>query len=143
LTQPINSFFSSSKELSQLSGKVRQLRVLQSQYELVVPPSLHRASHVAQIEQGNLTLMANNSAVAAKLRQMTPELLKQLQLQGSEVTVIQVRVQVTITPDKPAAPHPALISTQGKVHLNVLADSLLDSPLKLAIQRLAGSKKTK
>jgi hypothetical protein len=142
LTQPINSFFSSSKELSQLSGKVRQLRVLQSQYELVVPPSLYRASHVAQIEQGNLTLMANNSAVAAKLRQMTPELLKQLQLQGSEVTVIQVRVQVTITPDKPAAPPPALISAQGKVHLNDLADSLHDSPLKLALQRLAGLKKS-
>jgi hypothetical protein len=87
--------------------------------------------------------MANNSAVAAKLRQIAPELLKQLQLQGCEVTVIQVKVQVTITPDKPAKPSPALISTQGKVHLNELADSLHDSPLKLALQRLAATKKIK
>jgi hypothetical protein len=142
LTQHINSFFSSSRELSQISGKVRQLRVLQSRYELVVPPSLSRASHVAMIEQGNLTLMANNSAVAAKLRQMTPELLKQLQLQGCEVTVIQVRVQVTPSPDHPPTPVHSSISNQGKVQLNEFADSLDDSPLKSALQRLAGAKKS-
>lgn len=142
MTQHINSFFSSSRELGQISGKVRQLRALQSHYELVAPPSLSRASHVAQIEQGNLTLMANNSAVAAKLRQMTPELLRQLQLQGCEVTVIQVRVQVTLNPDKsPTHIHPS-ISNQGKVQLNELADSLHDSPLKSALQRLAGTKKS-
>jgi len=91
------------------------------------------------MEQGVLILAANNGAVAAKLRQMTPELIKQLLLQGCEVTGIQVRVQVTIPP-QPISVSPAAISNQGKQHLNMLAETLNDSPLKHALQRLAKNK---
>ena len=91
------------------------------------------------MENQVLTLAANNSAVAAKLRQMTPELVKQLQLQGCEVTGIQVKVQVTLTPDSPAT-STAQLSSQGIAHLSSLAKNMGDSPLKRAIQRLAGIK---
>jgi len=109
-------------------------------YEQVAPPSLLRSSHVIQIESNVLTLAANNSAVAAKLRQMTPELVRQLQLHGCEVTGIQVRVQVT----SPPAAHtaiPASLSVRGKQQLSELAATLCDSPLKSALQRLAANKK--
>jgi hypothetical protein len=140
LPQRLNSFFASNQELRQLSGKVRQLRAFQLHYEQVAPASLLRASHVIQMEQNVLTLAANNSAVAAKLRQMTPELVRQLQLRGCEVTGIQVRVQVTSPPDARAA-IPASVSAQGKQQLSELAATLSDSPLKSALQRLAGNKK--
>lgn len=93
-----------------------------------------------QLEHNVLTLAANNSAVAAKLRQMTPELVRQLQSCGCEVTGIQVRVQVTL----PLIPHtatPSSMSAQGKLKLNDLAATMADSPLKDALQRLAGRKK--
>ena len=138
MTQRINSFFSSSQELLQLSGKVRQLRAFQLHYAQIAPPSLLRASSVSHIENGTLTLTANNSAIASKLRQMLPELLKHLQLQGCEVTGIQVRVQVTIPPNKVTAP-PSMISVSGKHQLNELAKSLGESPLKTALQRLAAN----
>jgi hypothetical protein len=140
LAQRLNSYFTTTKELSQLSGKVRQLRLLQQQYTKIAPPSLLRASHVEQLEQQVLTLTANNSAVAAKLRQLAPELLKQLQQYGSEVTGIQVRVQVTINTHKPS-PRAASISPQGKQHLAEFATSLADSPLKQALQRLSINKR--
>ena len=90
-----------------------------------------------QIEDRILTLAANNSAVAAKLRQMAPELITQLQLHGCEVTGIQVRVQVGFQPAKHPNT-PASVSTEGKQQLSDLAASLKDSPLKMALQRLAG-----
>jgi hypothetical protein len=139
LTLRLNSFISSNRELSQISGKVRQLRAFQQHYKQITPPSLSRSSQVMQIELGVLTLAANNSAVAAKLRQMTPELLRQLQLQGCEVTGIQVRVQVT----QPAVPKPHIthkISNQGKQTITELADKLADTPLRRALQRLIGNK---
>jgi hypothetical protein len=92
------------------------------------------------MEQKVLTLAANNSAVAAKLRQMTPELLRQLQLRGCEVTGIQVKVQVTSPPHARATVRVS-VSAQGKQQLSELAATLSDSPLKSALQRLAGNKK--
>jgi hypothetical protein len=140
LSQRLNSFFSSNQELRQISGKVRQLRAFQSHYEQVAPPSLLRSSHVAQIEDKVLILAANNSAVAAKLRQLAPELIRQLELQGCEVTGIQVRVQVTLPPTTHIA-HPSSLSEQGKQQLSNLAATLSDSPLKSALERLARYKK--
>jgi len=136
LSQRLNSFFSSNQELRQISGKVRQLRAFQSHYEQIAPPSLLRSSHVAQIEGSVLILAANNGAVAAKLRQLTPELIRQLELQGCEVTAIQVRVQVTLPPNA-HTPHPASLSAKGKEQLSNLAATLSESPLKSALERLA------
>ena len=114
---------------------------MQLHYAHIAPPSLLRASHVIQLEQNVLILAANNSAIAAKLRQMTPEFVSQLQLRGCEVTGIQVRVQVNTPPDTYTTA-PASISVEGKQLLNELAETLADSPLKRAIQRLAATKKS-
>ncbi len=141
MTQRLNSYFSSSPELRHISGKVGQLRAYQTHYAQVAPPSLLRSSQVLLVEQGILTLAANNSAVAAKLRQMTPELVEQLQLHGCEVTGIQVRVQVTLPPNiHPATP--TTLSVRGKKQLIDLAATLSDSPLKSALQRLADKTKS-
>ena len=140
MPQRLNFIFASSQELRQISGKVRQLLALQSHYEKVAPPSLLRSSHVMQLEHDILILGANNSAVAAKLRQMTPELVRQLKLHGCEVTGIQVRVQVTLPPIQHTAT-PSSMSTVGKLKVSDLAATMADSPLKNALQRLAGYKK--
>jgi hypothetical protein len=132
VSQRLNSFLASSQELSQLAGKAKQLLILQHQYEQVVPPTLRRASRVMQYDQHTLILSANNSAVAAKLRQMTPDLLTNLHNLGCEVTLIQVRVQVDRSAPVPATVKPVL-SSSGKQQLHKLADTLADSPLKRAL----------
>jgi hypothetical protein len=119
---------------------VQQLRAFQLHYEKIAPPSLLRASHVLLIEHGILTLAADNGAVAAKLRQLIPELIRQLGLDGCEVTGIQVRVQVALPPAIHAT-HPSTMSLEGKQKLAELASTLSDSPLKSALQRLASLKK--
>jgi hypothetical protein len=136
VSQRLKSYFGASPELRQLSGKAGQLLALQRLYEQVAPASLMRYSRVLQLEQQILTLAANNGAVAAKLRQLAPELTQRLQNMGCEVTVIQVRVQVTL----PAAEYtsaPPTLSATGRKRLIELAVDLPDSPLKSALQRLA------
>jgi hypothetical protein len=136
VSQRLNSYFGASPELRQLSSKAGQLLSLQRHYEQIAPASLMRCSRVLQLEHKILTLAANNGAVAAKLRQLAPELTSTLQNRGCEITGIQVKVQVTL----PAAEYtlaPPTLSATGRNRLIELAVGLPDSPLKSALQRLA------
>ena len=134
MTFKLKTLLDTQQNLKQLSGKLQRLRTIQSAYELIAPTSLKHASHVMNVDNGLLTLAANNGTVAAKLRQMTPDLLERLKLHGCEVTGIQVKVQVTL-PRPARHKSPATLGPKGKQQLDTLADTLLDSPLKTALQR--------
>jgi hypothetical protein len=136
VSQRLNSYLNASLELRHLSGKIGQIQALQRLYEQVAPASLIRYSRILVLERQMLTLAANNSAIAAKLRQLAPELLLQFQNRGYEVTGIQVRVQVS-SPLPEYTPTPPVVSVVGQKRLNELATELPDSPLKSALQRLA------
>lgn len=136
MSKQLNSYFSISDELRQLSRKAEQLLALQRHYERIAPPSLMRASRVLLLEGQTLTLAADNSAASAKLRQLAPELTRLFQSAGCEVTGIQVKVQVA-QPSIMRTPTPVSLSAIGRQQLVDLADKLADSPLKNALQRLA------
>lgn len=140
MSKRLNDYFNASQDLRQLSLKAKQLIALQRHYERLAPPSLVRASRVLQFERQTLMLAADNSAVAAKLRQIVPDLVRLFQDSTCEVTGILVRVQVAPACAK-CAPAPVLLSAMGQTRLIELAAGLPDSPLKSALQRLAKSKK--
>jgi hypothetical protein len=83
-----------------------------------------------------LILGADNGAVAAKLRQISSELISSFLTMGCEVTGIQIRVQVLVQPQI-KSPRPRKIGQNGKKALEGLAVELEDSPLKNALKRLA------
>jgi hypothetical protein len=132
----LNAFLASNQELRQLSSKARQLTALQRHYELIVPPSLQSGSRVLQLRQQVVVIAADNGAVAAKLRQMTVELISLFQARGCEVTGIQIKVQVT-TPKRVVPPEPRKLGKSARDALNELEENLVDSPLKTALRRLA------
>lgn len=81
-------------------------------------------------------IAATNGAVAAKLRQMTAELISLFQARGCEITGIQIKVQVKTPP--PAIPSvPKKLGKAAKDALSELEGNLADSPLKTALKRLA------
>jgi hypothetical protein len=135
----LNAILNSSNELSQLANKARQLMALQQSFEQVIPASLKSGCHVMQLDKTILTVSADNGAIASKLRQMTTELVSKLHINGCEVTLIQVVVQVSAPAYLPATEKPT-ISQSGKSRLVELADSLTDSPLRDALNRLAKRK---
>jgi hypothetical protein len=132
----LNAILNSSNELSQLAHKARQLKALQQAFELVIPASLKSACHVMHLDKTILTVSADNGAISSKLRQMTTELVSKLHIIGCEVTLIQVVVQVSAPAYMPSA-EKRTISLSGKTRLTKLAESLTDSPLKDALNRLA------
>lgn len=131
----LNAYLASNQELRQLSSKARQLAALQRHYESIAPPALQRSSQVLQLHQQTLFIAANNGAVAAKLRQMTTELISLFQARGCEVTGIQIKVQVTVPP-RTTPSEPRKLGKEARDALSELQENLADSPLKSALRRL-------
>jgi len=123
-------------ELRALSHQARRLTEVQQVLLEAVPSPLARAIRVKNFRAGTLFVLAANAAVAAKLRQLAPTLLRHVRKRVTEVTGIQVEVQVAeqqkACPDKPVRD----ISLTTASALERLAGTLKDSPLKAALTRL-------
>jgi hypothetical protein len=131
----LNTFLESNQDLRRLTLRTRQIAVLQQQYQLIAPHSLLQASRVMQLHGQTLILSADNGAVAAKLRQISTELISLFRTMGCEVTGIQIRVQVRVK-IRPVALPPRTLSSSGRKELEKLTLNLQDSPLKSALKRL-------
>ncbi len=104
----------------------------------IAPQPLAQACCVKQLRAGSLVLLAENAAIAAKLKQLAPRLLSAYQKQRSEVTSIRVEVQVNeaafkLRPNR----EPRRLSLETIKNLENLAAGLDESPLKRALTQLA------
>lgn len=134
----LNALLASNQQLRQFTSKARQLSALQQLYESLVPPTFRHSSQVIQQQQQTLIIAASNGAVAAKLRHMSDELIFRFQAKGCEVTGIQIRVQV-VAPLRATRPVPRKLGRAAREALGKLDESLAESPLKAALERLLKS----
>lgn len=124
--------------LARLAGHAARLLRLQRVFESAVPRPLARGARVANLKLGKLVIHADNSAIAAKLRQIIPTLVDVFHNAAAEVTGIQVSVQPRQDkqPPPPDVSHDPL-GDHAKQGLTSLADHLPeDSPLRTALLRL-------
>lgn len=135
MAERLTSYFARTPEQKQLMLKLQQLQVLQRCYAQLAPPSLRQASRLIGARHQHLLIAAENGAVAAKLRQITPELTRLFQAAGHEVTGIQIRVQVGVSSPQAKNP-PRRLAPQNKHQLSELAKKIEPGPLKEAILRL-------
>jgi hypothetical protein len=131
----IGSLLRSLRELQATLVRVKQLTALQQIYVGAVPRDLARRSRVAFERSGTVVVVADTSAVAAKLKQLAPRIVVEIVKFVPEVTSIQVEVQVTRGSDAHTLPRPA-IGPRGLTSLRELRDALPDSPLREALDRL-------
>lgn len=102
-----------------------------------LPRALADRVRVAEAEPGVLMLAAAAGAVAAVVRQRSPDLLAGLRREGFDFTEIRVRVQVRTEAPPPGK---SLANQSGKVAsapLRRLASGLPEGPLRAAVERLA------
>ena len=132
----LKAYLASNLELRQLSSKAEQLSALQRHFDNIVPPSLKNSSHVLQLNRQAVVIAAANGAVAAKLRQMTTELISLFQARGCEITGIQIKVQVA-NPSPVIPSQPRKLGKAARDALLELYENLAESPLKTALRRLA------
>ena len=140
--QKIGDVIATSGNLKELARQAQHLRALQHLLFEATPPALAAASRVTNLSSGTLVISADNAAIAAKLRQLTPRLLSHIRKQAVEVTGIRVDVQVK--PHKIKAEDeftkrplpPDAIQKFGR-----LSDALPPSPLKSALSRLVARRR--
>jgi hypothetical protein len=140
----IDFYLNSSNSLRQLADEARRIAELQRVFLKTAPPPLTQACCVRQLRAGTLFLLAENAAIAAKLKQLLPRLLTSYQKLGWQVTSIRVEVQV-----RGAAPEAATtratkqLSTESIENLERLAARLEDSPLKQALTNMVAHQRGK
>lgn len=139
MAQRFKSLLSGSRELRPLLTKAMALSALQRHFMDVAPPRLAQSSLVLSLHSGTLTVAVGNAAVAAKLRQLAPELVVMLQNRSCEVSRIHVKVQVSFDHSQPETA-PRKLSQTAQDALYELSRNLDDSPLKLALKKMLGTK---
>jgi hypothetical protein len=134
-SQLIGSVLRSLRELEASLVRVKQLAALQRVYVASVSKELAGRSRVAYEREGTVVVVADNGAVAAKLRHLAPRIVVEIVKSVPEVTGIRVEVQVTQPPNV-RRELPAAIGPKALAHLRALRDSLPASPLQAALRRL-------
>lgn len=123
-------------ELIALNARNQQTQVAQKIWETIAPDNLAKFSHVSSIKNQQLTVFADNNAVAAKIKLLIPSLLIKLEKQVCEVTAIRVKVQVKSTPQPKLKPLKKL-SPIAAAHLQQLGKTLSGTTLGDALVKLA------
>lgn len=133
----LDSFFiTPASPLNRLALAAQQLNSISRIWETVAPIGLALFCRVGRLDDGVLTLFADNGAIASKIKQQLPSLLEKLQQRGSEITGIRIEVQVKIpSPERSTSPKQA-ISPKSLASLERLDAELEESPLKEALTNL-------
>ena len=135
--QKIGDVIARSGGLEALARHARRLSDLQQLLLEATPSALAAATRVTDLKAGTLVVLADNPAVAAKLRQLAPRLLKHVQKQQPEITGIRVGVQVKthkINAEHEITKRP--LPPEAIRDLGGLAEALPPSSLKSALARL-------
>ena len=134
----ISDYINASNRLRPLVTNARRAAGLDQVLLKAAPPSLARSCRVKEEREGTLVLVAENAAVASKLKQLAPRLLLAYQNQGEKITAIRIEVQVDSAAGTNPIQHAARTLDADSVEkLNQLVDRLEDSPLKAALAKLA------
>lgn len=138
MAHQFKALLDSSQELRPLLAKTQALSNLQRHFIGVAPACFAQSSQVLNLQSGILSIAVGNATLAAKLRQLAPELVILLQNRGCEVSGIRVKVQVSFS--SPPGPIPRKLGTTARNALNEFSQHLDDSPLKLALKRMIEGK---
>ena len=143
----IRNLLNASGELAALREKTQRLLALQRAFVDCTPvelAELTKASRVGYLKTGTLYLLADNTTVAAKLRQLLPRLLPVFRKIEAEVNGIRVDVQ----PKSPAAaPPPHIKKDELPIDyiekIENISKTISDPDLKLAVTNLMRNRKQK
>jgi len=121
-----------------LMPQARRLLQLRQLLADLLPDALARACTVANYKHGKLVVFAENNAIAAKLRLLSPTLCDRLSNGGVQVTEMDIGVQA---PDaaREKRSKSAELTGPAVASLAELASQLPDSPLKECVALMAGT----
>jgi hypothetical protein len=133
----LRAYLDSAVGIAGLLPQAERLIELRRIYAKLVPQQLLKSSAIVNYRQKKVVIFADNNAIAAKLRLLSPRLVNDFSKCGVEVTGIRVEVQPRPVPRKGPMHKQAKLSLAGAESLGTLARQLPDSKLKQALVGLA------
>lgn len=133
----LRAYLDSAAGIAGLLPQAERLIELRRIYSKLVPQQLLNSSAIVNYRQQNVIIFAENNAVAAKLRLLSPRLVNDFSKFGVEVTGIRLEVQPRQKPTKEASQKRAILSRVGAESLEALAKQLPESKLKQALAEMA------
>lgn len=141
--EPIAKLLDDNAELRPLAERLLLIKRLQRRYRTIAPENLAQASRVCAIDGTTVVIGASSGPVASALRHLAPRLLEALRgvrrtskrSTDQEFTAIRIEVQVEVPPPR------RKVVSRGEMpreKLSAVAGKLSDSPLKEALERIAG-----
>jgi len=100
LARPLGESLAGDDGLSSLLGRVRASQARLDALADVLPGLLRQHVRAGPLDDDGWTILAANSAVAAKLRHLLPTLAETLVAKGWQATSIRVKVQSTLAPGR-------------------------------------------
>jgi hypothetical protein len=135
-SKPLARILADDAQIAAWYDRMAQEMRLTTAVRRVLPRALADRVRVAEAAPEALTLGVAAGAVAAVVRQRSPDILAGLRREGFDFTELRVRVQVRT---EAPAPHKPAGNQKGRVdsaHLRQLAATLPPGPLKAAVERL-------
>ncbi len=140
----VKTLLSLDANLIALSRQAESIHIAQKMWVAATPDLISQFSRATSLKNGQLNIVADNGAVATKIKLLNASLMTQLDNlnqsnqfgRGNQVTVISVKVQANSTLMRPAKPKRKL-SKQASASLESLTNNLVDCPLRDALGRLA------
>lgn len=133
----LRAYLDSATGIAGLLPQAERLIELRRMYSKLVPQQLLRSSSIVNYKQQKVVIFAENNAIAAKLRLLSPRLVNDFSKCGVEVTGIRIEVQPREKPQETATPKQARLSRAGTESLDALAQRLPDSRLRQALAEMA------
>ena len=129
----LRAYLDSTAGIAALLPQAERLIELRRIYSELVPQQLLRSSSIVNYKRQTVVIFAENNAIAAKLKLLSPRLVNDFSKRGVEVTGIHLEVQPRENPKKEPLPKHAKLSAAGAESLEALARRLPDSRLKQAL----------
>jgi len=122
--------------VGRIMAHARLLLKLSSRFDELAPGALRHAAHVANYKSGKIVIHADNSAVAAKIRQLSRRLCGELSLEGLECNDIEVKVQPRQSLYRSTASTAKPISGKAAEILRATAEGMPQGKLRQALDTL-------
>jgi hypothetical protein len=133
----LDRILSAEGELQPVLAKARDLRALAGLVHGFLSTDLAREVRVANLRDGQLTLIAANSAAAAKLKLLGPALSQHLQKRQFQVNSVSTRVQPNWSAGRASEVQKVVhFSTHALERLRGLYERLAPSPARDALAKL-------
>lgn len=88
--------FSANPELTHIAQRVQQSQQMLALIKTLVPREWHNSLQAGPVDTESWCILVNNPGISGKLRQLTPQLLTQLQRAGYSVPHLRIKMHSAV-----------------------------------------------